>query len=119
MKYEVKVASDDGSGKLTYGSLAELKSLFEQGFVAPEDLVRQEGSDHWVRADRLPALRGAERRSRTETRMAARLSLAIGLSLVVGVAALKYKGVALAGLVLVAVALPFWVFRRRDRPKGR
>ncbi len=109
MRYLVKAQGE--GGELTFGSLAELRTLYAQGFVAPEDLVRPEDSERWVRADRLSGLRGAEPRSTSETRMALRLGLAIALSVVVGILALKYKGLALAGLVLVAVALPFWLFR--------
>jgi hypothetical protein len=58
-------------------------------------------------------LRGAEARSKTETRMGIFLAMAIAASIVVGAAALKYKGVALTGLVLMAVGAAFLAYRKR------
>lgn len=109
MRYEVKA----GEGQLTYESLRDIRRLYEQGFVAPTDLVRPEGGGRWVPAGELPGLRGAEPHSRTEARMVLRLIVAILLSLVVGAAAFKYKGVALIGLVLLAAVVSFAVSRRR------
>jgi hypothetical protein len=109
MRYEVK--TEDGT--LSYGSMVELKTLYEQGFIAPEDLVRHEGGTQWVPAGQMAQLRGAVARSKTETRMGLFLALAIGTSIVVGAAALKYKGVALIGLVLMAVGAAFLAYRKR------
>ena len=110
MHYDVKT----DSGELTFASMAELRRLYEQGFVSPDDLVRAEGSATWVRAGRIASLRGAQPRSRIESRMAAILALTIAFSVVVGAAAFGYKKLALAGLVAIAAILPFTIYRRRS-----
>ncbi len=109
VKYEVKSAG----GQLTFGSMVELRRLYEQGFVTADDLVRAVGSQAWVPAGRIASLRGAKSRSRVETRMAALLSLALAFSVVVGAAAFGYKKIALAGLVAIAVIVPLATYRRR------
>jgi hypothetical protein len=109
MKYEVKTEH----GTLAYSSMVELQKLYEQGFIEPQDLVRHDGGTKWVPAGQMAQLRGAEARSKTETRMGIFLAMAIGASIVVGAAALKYKGLALTGLVLMAVGAAFLAYRRR------
>jgi hypothetical protein len=109
MKYEVK--TEDGT--LSYGSMVELKRLYEQGFISPEDLVRHEGGTKWVPAGQMAQLRGAASRSKIETRMGLFLAFAIGSSIVVGAEALKYKSLALIVLILMAVGAAFLAYQRR------
>ena len=55
MRYLVRDA--DGR-ELTVPSLADLAMLHRAGFLAEDDLVRQERSARWVRAGDMPALHG-------------------------------------------------------------
>ena len=49
----------DAEGReLTVPSLHDLHALYDQGFLADDDLVRQERSEDWVRAGDMPALAG-------------------------------------------------------------
>jgi hypothetical protein len=108
MRYEVKV--DDQ--QLTFGSLQELRNLYMQGFVSPDDLVRPENSERWVRAGTMPVLRAAKPKAKVETRMVLILALTILFSLVVATYVLRYK-VALIALVLLGATVPFVAYRKR------
>ncbi|MHB8418298.1 MAG: DUF4339 domain-containing protein [Myxococcales bacterium] len=110
MRYEVKVEER----QLTFGSLAELRALYAQGFVSAEDMVRPEGSERWIRAGQMPVLRAAESRTRAGTRAAGVLTLTLLFSAVVGAYVFHYKQLALVGLVLLAVVTPFVAYRRRS-----
>jgi hypothetical protein len=61
LRYRIRDA--DGR-ELTVPSLADLAALHRQGFVAEDDLVRQETAERWVRAGELlgQADRGRRRR---------------------------------------------------------
>ena len=49
----------DAHGReLAVPSLADLSALHRAGFVADDDLVRQERSERWARAGDMPALSG-------------------------------------------------------------
>lgn len=109
MRYEVK----HDENQLVFGSLAELKALYAQGFVEGADMVRPEGSERWVRADHMPALRVASSRVNQGTRSFALIAVGVLFSAVVGAFVFHYKSLALGGLVLLAVTLPFLVYRRR------
>ncbi|HUB05696.1 MAG TPA: DUF4339 domain-containing protein [Myxococcales bacterium] len=109
MRYEVKV--DDK--QLTFGSLAELRALYAQGFVAADDLVRPEGSERWIRAGQMPVLRAAQSRTSVGARAAGLLTVSLLFSAVVGAWVFHYKEAALVGLVLLAAATPFVVYRRK------
>ena len=82
MRYQVR----DAEGReLTVPSLADLHALYDQGFLAEDDLVRQEKAERWVRAGDMPALAGA-RTSRGGSRwiltvLAAAVALAAALGL--------------------------------------
>ena len=56
--------------ELVCPSLADLHALYSQGFLADDDLVRMEGSQRWIPAGSMPALRGVRER-RTDWRKAA------------------------------------------------
>lgn len=56
MQYVIKNAQGQ---ELVCPSLADLLSLYAQGFVSDDDMVRSETSTRWVRAGDMPALRGS------------------------------------------------------------
>jgi hypothetical protein len=78
MRYYVKNA--DGQ-ELVCPSLADLHTLYSQGFLEDDDLVRPETSQRWTRAGSLPALRGVRDSRRDPRRMALLLAAAVALSL--------------------------------------
>ena len=47
---------------LTVPNLADLATLYDQGFLADDDLVRAETATRWVRAGAMPALHGVRLR---------------------------------------------------------
>jgi hypothetical protein len=53
MKYFVK----NPDGELTFGSIHELRAMFQQGLVGPDDDVRAEDSPLWRKAAAVPELR--------------------------------------------------------------
>ncbi|HVP68824.1 MAG TPA: hypothetical protein VMT17_16350 [Anaeromyxobacteraceae bacterium] len=75
MRYRVR--SEKGE-ELECPSLGDLHALYRQGFLADDDLVRQESAVRWERVGDFPALQG-ERGRRREGR---------GALLLLGVAAL-------------------------------
>ncbi len=79
-RYHVR---NDRGEELVCPSLADLAALYSQGFLEDHDLVRPEGSDRWVPAGRLPALRGLREKGRDRGKMAALLvaALVLGLAL--------------------------------------
>ena len=58
MRYFVRNAEGQ---ELVVPSLADLHALYDQGFLADEDLVRAETADRWIRAGAMPALHGAKK----------------------------------------------------------
>jgi len=82
MRYQVR----DAEGReLTVPSLADLHALYDQGFLAEDDLVRQEKAERWVRAGEMPARartrRGGSRWVLTVLAAAVALAAALGLLL--------------------------------------
>ncbi len=77
-----------GEGQeLVCPSLADLHALYSQGFLSDDDLVRMEGSQRWVPAGSMAALRGVRER-RTDPRkavlvLAAAVVLTLALALIV------------------------------------
>ncbi len=59
MRYFVRNAEGQ---ELVVPSLADLHALYDQGFLADEDLVRAETADRWIRAGAMPALHGVRLR---------------------------------------------------------
>jgi hypothetical protein len=108
MKYDVKTED----GQLSFGSLAEVQSLYRQGFIAPGDLVKPENSGRWVKAGEMPVLRVTERLSSKESRMGYRVAFAILFSGLLGGLLLHQRMIALTSLVGMAVLTPFVVYRR-------
>lgn len=80
------IRSADGE-ELICPTLADLHSLYAQGFLSDDDLVRAENSPRWVPAGSMPALHGV-RESRGDPRrilmiLAAALILTLALALLV------------------------------------
>lgn len=61
MRYHVRNAAGE---ELTVPTLADLATLYEQGFLSDDDLVRPESAARWVRAGAMPALHGVRLRQR-------------------------------------------------------
>jgi len=84
MRYVIR--SPDGK-ELVCPSLADLHTLYAQGFLADEDLVRAETSQRWTPAGSMPALSSVRER-RADPRkvtlvLAAAAILTIALALLV------------------------------------
>jgi len=82
MKYFVRNARGE---ELTCPTLGDLATLYAQGFLEDDDLVRAERSERWVPAGRLPALRGLRERRREPWKTAALLAAATVLALALAV----------------------------------
>lgn len=81
MRYYVKNA--DGQ-ELTFPTLAEVHALYNQGFIAEDDLVRAETATKWVKASSMRALGGVREKRKDPRKMALLLAaaMALGLALV-------------------------------------
>lgn len=62
-------------------SLADLHALYSQGFLSDDDMVRMEGSQRWVPAGSMPALRGVRERKTDLRKAALVLAAAVVLTL--------------------------------------
>jgi len=81
VRYQVR----DAEGReLTVPSLADLHALYDQGFLAEDDLVRQEKAERWVRAGEMPALDGARHRRAGPRWILAVLAAAVALAAAIG-----------------------------------
>jgi hypothetical protein len=85
MRYYVKNSRGE---ELVCPSLADLHALYRQGFFDDEDWVKPEGSERWVRADQLPALRGLGELRRDRRRIPL---LIVGAIALVGLLALLLR----------------------------
>ena len=74
------IRSSEGQ-ELVCPSLADLHALYSQGFLSDDDLVRMEGSQRWVPAGSMPALRGVRERKTDLRKAALLLGAAIVLTL--------------------------------------
>jgi hypothetical protein len=74
----MKVYVRHGEGELMFPSFKEFMSMYRLKFVAPDDLVRRENSDRWVRAGDMPELRGIRDNQRMERHVSAAVWLAVG-----------------------------------------
>jgi hypothetical protein len=54
----MKVYVRHGDGELMFPSFKEFQAMYRLKFIAPDDLVRRETSERWLRAGDLPELRG-------------------------------------------------------------
>jgi hypothetical protein len=84
MRYHVR--NSEGQ-ELVCPTLADLHGLYNQGFLADDDLVRAETSERWVRVGNMPALHGVREERRDPRKMAlllaAVLALALGLAILI------------------------------------
>jgi len=87
VRYFIKNAEGQ---ELVCPTLADLHTLYAQGFLTDEDLVRAESSQRWVPASALPALRGVRDRRAEPRKMA--LVLIAAAVLVLAVALLVRGG---------------------------
>lgn len=78
MRYHVKNAE---GRELECPSLSDLHALYTHGFIEEDDLVRAAGSQRWVRAGDMPALRGVRERRRDPVKVALILAAALVLGL--------------------------------------
>ncbi len=76
------IRAPDGE-ELVCPSLPDLVALYRQGFLADDDLVRQEQSARWVRAGDMPALHGS-REERRDPRRALFLLVTLALLVLAG-----------------------------------
>ncbi len=86
MRYLVR---DRDGRELTVPSLPDLAALHRAGFLAEDDLVRQERSERWVRAGDMPALHG-QRQDRRSWRWI--WSVLVVAALLVGAVAMILAG---------------------------
>jgi hypothetical protein len=84
VRYFIRSAKGE---ELVCPSLADLHALYTQGFLADDDLVRQESSQRWVPAGSMPALRGVRERRSDPRKMALLLGAALALVLALAVLA--------------------------------
>ena len=53
----MKIHVRHGDGELVFPSFRDFQNMYRLKFVSPDDLVRRETSDRWIRARDLPELR--------------------------------------------------------------
>jgi hypothetical protein len=82
IRYVIKNAEGQ---ELVCPSLADLNALYTQGFLADEDLVRQEGTLRWTKAGAMPALRGVRERRADPRKVSLLLVAALALVLALAV----------------------------------
>jgi hypothetical protein len=80
MRYHVRNA--DGE-ELVCPSLADLHSLYDQGFLSDDDFIRANNSERWVRAANMPAFRGVREQRKDPRKMALLLAAAMALTLAI------------------------------------
>ena len=56
----MKIYVRHAGGELMFPSFKDLQAMYKLKFVAPDDLVRRENSERWIRAADLPELRFAQ-----------------------------------------------------------
>ncbi len=114
VRYEVK----NVHGQLTFGSLRELRTLYQREFLSDDDLVRREGTDRWIPAGLMPELKGSRE---LVVDHSSRVWGVVGLvALVACVVGMLKVGAGMAALIVfglcafaVAAAVAFMVARRR------
>ena len=80
--------------------------------IGPEDLIRDEDSTRWVKANTLGTLRNAQSRGNRETRMGVRVAMAVCASIALAGLFEHAKWLFIGGLVFIAALTPFVVYRR-------
>jgi hypothetical protein len=75
----------DAAGReLVVPSLHDLHALYDQGFLADDDLVKQETAERWERAGEMPALSGTRHRKGGSRWFLTVLAAAVGLAAALG-----------------------------------
>jgi len=82
MRYQVR---DVEGRELTVPSLEVLHTLYDQGFLGDDDLVRREKDDRWVRAGAMPALDGTRHRRAGSRWILTVLAAAVALAAALGI----------------------------------
>jgi hypothetical protein len=82
MRYHVRSPSGE---ELVVSSLDVLHTLYSQGFLSDEDLVRADSSDRWVRAGSMDALQGVREKRADPKRMGLVLAAVVALAAAVGI----------------------------------
>ena len=80
-RYVVKNARGE---ELVVPSLPDLHALYVHGFLAEDDLVRQERSQAWLRAGDMPALHGVRELRRDPRRILAIVAAVVALAAALG-----------------------------------
>lgn len=122
MKYFVR----NPDGELTFGSIHELRAMFEQGMVGPDDEVRAEDSQAWRKAAAIPELRDAAAARKADTSNARFLVVTVVcLSAALGVM-VSHSSLSITQRVCIAAALmvpvlamsqrAFTRFVKREKP---
>lgn len=74
----MKVFVRHGDDELMIPSFKEFLTLYRIKFVTPDDFIRRENSDRWVRVGDMPELRGVKDSQRMERHVSAAVWLAVG-----------------------------------------
>ena len=68
-----------GERELMFPSFKEFQAMYRLKFIAPDDLVRRETSERWLRAGDLPELRGVVEAGRIGRQFTLAMWLMVGL----------------------------------------
>ena len=99
MKYFVR----NEHGELTFGSIHELRAMFDQGMVGPDDEVRPEDSQSWRKAAAIPELR-ASAAAKAEGKGWGTFALVTTVCLVAALAALvRFHSWIIAAVLMIPV----------------
>lgn len=94
----MKIYVRSEGGELEFPSFKDFQNMYRLNFISPDDMVRRETSDRWMRAGDLPELRSMMLYDRPSKR-ARRITTAVWL---------------IVGLIAVGVTLQFaWVMTNR------
>lgn len=85
----MKIYVRHGDGELMFPSFREFLSMYNAKFIAPDDLVRREFSDRWIRAGDMPELRAMHLYQRQDNRRFMRLVMILFLLVIAGIFALR------------------------------
>lgn len=121
MKYYVR----NQDGELTFGSIHELRVMFDQGLVGPDDEVRPEDSQSWRKAAAIPELHASAAARRSDASSArflfitvVCLSAALGVMLTHSSLSILQRTAIAAALMIPVIGMSqraFTKFLRRER----
>lgn len=84
MRYTVRTSS---GGELQFDGIEQLRESFRLGLVDPDDEVREEQSERWVKANAIPVLAIASRAKRAESQQRRSQNIALVVLVVCQIAA--------------------------------